>query len=102
MPTLRELIDADIKNIFMNTGDFAFQFLNARTGLNIGALFDNQFAVIIDDVESTAPAITVAAVDVPGVNHNDLFTDTETAIVYKVAGIQPDGTGLTLLVLTRN
>lgn len=102
MPTLKEVIDADIKTIFINTDDFAFQFLNARTSLTIGALFDNQFAVIIDDVESTAPAITVAVIDVPGIKHNDLFTDTETAIVYKVAGIQPDGTGLVLIVLTEN
>jgi len=97
--TLKDLLTSDIKTIFMNSDDFADEFLNARTGLTIGAIFDKEFIVVIDDVESSTPAITVADTDVPSIAHDDLFTNTETSVVYKVTGIQPDGNGLTLVTL---
>jgi hypothetical protein len=100
--TLRERIESDIKNVFMNNNHFADEFVNARTGLTVSVLFDKEFATIIEDVESAAPAITCADSDVPGVLHNDIFTDVITAVVYKVIGKQPDGTGLTLLILSVN
>ena len=100
--SLRDQILEDNKNVFMNPDDFGQLFFNVRTTENINVIFDNAFAVIIEDVESSAPAITVADVDIPGVRHNDIFTDLESSISYKVIGIQPDGTGITLLILTEN
>ncbi len=100
--TLKDLIATDIKNIFLNTDDFADEFVNARTALTISTIFDNEFQVIIDDVETTAPAITVADVDIPGVLHGDIFTRVEDSTVYNVTGIQPDGTGATVLVLSQD
>jgi hypothetical protein len=100
--TLRERIESDIKNVFMNNNHFADDFVNARTGLTISVLFDKEFIAIIEDVESAAPAITCADTDIPGVLHDDLFTYVDTAVVYKVIGKQPDGTGLTLLLLSEN
>ncbi len=100
--TLKDVMDADIKTVFLNADDFADEFVNDRTILTINALFDNEFIVVVDDVESTTPAITVADTDVLGVQHNDLFTDVVTSIVYKLVGIQPDGTGFTLLVLSQD
>jgi hypothetical protein len=86
----------------MNSDDFADEFTNARTATNINVIFDKEFVVVIDDVEASTPAITVADVDVPGITHGDLFTNVDTAIVYNVTGIQPDGTGITLVTLTLN
>lgn len=100
--TLRERIVDDIKTVFMNSEQFADDFVNNRTGLTISALFDKEFIAIIEDVESAAPAITCADSDVPGVLHNDTFTEVSTLVVYKVIGKQPDGTGLTLLLLSVN
>jgi hypothetical protein len=100
--TLKDVMDADIKDVFMNSDDFAFIFLNDRTGLEISVIFDNEFTVVIEDVEDTAPAITAADTDVVNVAHEDIFTDTATAIVYNVVGIQPDNTGLTILILSQD
>ena len=100
--SLRDQLTTDIKTVFMNPLDFADEFVNARTTLTINALFDKEFVVVIDDVESSTPAITVADTDVPGIVHDDLFTNVETSVVYKVTGIQPDGTGLTLVTLLIN
>ena len=98
--TLKELIISDIKTIHLNPDDFADVFTNARTALNINVIFDKEFVVIVEDIETSAPVITCADADIPGVEYGDLFTDTNTSIVYKVVGIQPDNTGVTLLVLS--
>ncbi|MEE9356244.1 MAG: hypothetical protein V3U75_11695 [Methylococcaceae bacterium] len=100
--TLRDRLETDIKNVFMNNTQFADDFVNARTGLTVSVIFDKEFTVLIDDVEGQSPAITCADSDVPGVLHDDLFTEVSTATVYKVTGKQPDGTGLTLLLLALN
>ncbi len=100
--TLKDLINTDIKNIFLNTNDFADEFVNARTTITINTIFDNEYQVIIDDVETTAPVIIVAEIDVPGVLHGDVFTRVEDSTVYNVTGIQPDGTGLIVLVLSQD
>lgn len=100
--SLNDIIEADAKNVFMNKDDFAREFTNTRTGLTINVLFDNAFIVVIGDVETTRPAITVASVDVPGVLHEDTFTNLTTSIVYKVKNIQPDGEGHTLLILSQD
>lgn len=100
--TLRERIANDIKTVFMNSEQFGDDFVNNRTGLTISVLFDKEFIAIIEDVEGSAPAITCADSDIPGVLHDDIFTDVSTAIAYKVIGKQPDGTGLTLLLLSQD
>jgi hypothetical protein len=86
----------------MDNTKFADDFVNARTGLTITVIFDKEFVVIIEDVEDSAPAMTVADTDIPGVRHGDTFTHVDTAIIYNVAGIQPDGTGITLIVLSQD
>lgn len=100
--TLRERIVSDIKNIFMDNSQFADDFVNARTGLTISALFDKEFVVIIEDVESAAPAMTVADTDIVGIRHGDTFTHVDTAIVYNVVSKQPDGTGMTLIIFSQD
>ena len=100
--TLNELLTSDIKTVFMNSDDFAYDFVNNRTTLTIGTIFDKEFIVIVDDVESTAPVIQVADTDVPGIIHGDTFTNVETSTVYNVTGISPDGTGLTLVTLSED
>jgi hypothetical protein len=102
MTTFKEYIAADIKNIFLNSSDFAEKFTNSRTAVDIDAIFDNAFITIIDDVESSTPAIVVADVDIPGVRHSDTFTRLLDSVVYKVWSIQPDGTGMTTILLTQD
>lgn len=86
----------------MDNTHFADDFVNGRTGLTISVLFDKEFTVIIEDVESAAPAITVADTDIPGIRHGDTFTEVSTSTVYNVVGKQPDGTGMTLVILSQD
>ncbi len=101
MATLKETITADIINVFMNTDDFAEGFTFSRTALSVASIFDNEFTVIVDDVESSAPAITVNDSDITGIIHGDTFTRDSDSTVYNVIGIQPDGTGVTVVILSQ-
>ena len=63
------------------------------------ALFDRQFQLVGDPagVESFAPALTCLATDVATAAHGDVLTvDGDD---YTVRSIQPDGTGVTVLIL---
>lgn len=100
--TLRARITSDIKSIFMNNEQFADDFVFSRSGLTISGLFDKEFILVVDDVETTAPALTVADSDIVGIIHGDTLTEVSTSIVYNVTGIQPDGTGVTLVILSQD
>ena len=64
------------------------------------AIFDNDFlAVDLDEseVESTEPTLLARTADVSGLAHGDSLTIS--AVSYTVRGIQPDGTGMTQIML---
>lgn len=63
-------------------------------------IFDNDFlAVDLDEseVESTEPTLLARTSDVSGLAHGDSLTIS--AVSYTVRGIQPDGTGMTQIML---
>jgi len=65
------------------------------------AIFDNDFlAVDVDEseVESTEPTLLARTADVSGLAHGDSLTIS--AVSYTVRGIQPDGTGMTQIMLS--
>ena len=64
-------------------------------------IFDNDFlAVDLDEseVESTEPTLLARTADVSGLAHGDSLTIG--AVSYTVRGIQPDGTGMTQIMLS--
>ena len=64
-------------------------------------IFDNDFlAVDLDEseVESTEPTLLARTSDVSGLAHGDSLTIS--AVSYTVRGIQPDGTGMTQIMLS--
>jgi hypothetical protein len=64
------------------------------------AIFDNDFlAVDVDEseVESSEPTLLARTADVSGLAHGDSLTIS--AVSYTVRGIQPDGTGMTQIML---
>jgi len=69
---------------------------------SIKVLFDNDFKVIdlSTGIESAAPAVTCKTSDVASVKHND--TLVISSVTYYVSGIQQDGTGITILILSRD
>lgn len=72
-----EEVETEVRGIF----DDAFTGLSAYTG----------------QVETSSPQFSVASADVVGIEHGD--TITINSQIYTVKGLQPDGTGLTVIIL---
>jgi hypothetical protein len=101
MTTFKDDLLTD-RDIFLDDDEFAEEFVFSRSGATIKCIFNNAFVVVLDDVESTAPAIeAVKDSDITGIIHGDTLTRVSTGIVYKVTGVQPDGTGMTMVLLSQ-
>ena len=84
---------------FLNVDEFATAATwNAGT---IYGIFDNGYlgvpAGVVVDLESAATSYHCQTADVSTAVHGD--TITINAVVYTIVGIQPDGTGMTTLIL---
>ncbi len=66
-------------------------------GVALTALFDDEYATALDAVAGSAPVLMVQTSDVPAVALGAAVLLDSTS--YTVIGIQPDGTGITRLVL---
>ncbi|MFA6054034.1 MAG: hypothetical protein WC769_01540 [Thermodesulfovibrionales bacterium] len=65
----------------------------------VTVIFDNNFLVVLDGVESTKPAATLktsVALDL-GMKHKDQITINDK--LYQITSIQDDGAGITTLLL---
>ena len=89
----------------MFTEDFSEFFISSELADNatidsatVAGIFDNQF-VEVNGIEGVRPVFTCSESEVSSIAHGDAVTLKATS--YKVAGIQPDGTGLTSLVLEK-
>ena len=65
-------------------------------GSSVGALFDNGFSSAFD-IAGSGPRITLPTSSAPSAALGDAVT--VSGVSYTVAGIEPDGTGLTVLRL---
>lgn len=98
--TLKDDLTSDL-DIFLNNEEFAIEVTYNLTTFN--GIYDNAF---IDDqqggiqAETLDPQIMVKTSDVSGLTHGE--TMTVNSVAYKVREIQPDGTGLTRILLTRD
>jgi hypothetical protein len=100
MSTFKEDLTNDLE-IFLNSDEFAVDV--TYLGDTIQGIFDDEFSSAVQGemgVESTVPQVLVRTSDVPNVAHSQEMTINST--VYKVIGIQPDGTGMTLLLLSKD
>lgn len=72
-------------------------------GNSIDVQFYNEYdaAVIFDlEVESASPQAIARDSDIPNIAHGSEVTIN--SVVYKVRGVQPDGKGMTLLILSKD
>ncbi len=70
---------------------------NATIGsATVAGIFENQFVEVMG-IEAVRPVFTCDEANVSSIAHGDALTIKSTS--YQVAGIQPDGTGLTSLIL---
>ena len=81
---------------FFNAADFAVQA--TVRGRTINIIFDEQY-IDVEGVESSQPAATCQSADVADVEQDDALTVQGRE--FRIIGIQPDGTGVTVLRLQR-
>lgn len=91
----------DDLNIFIDEDEFAVDvILNSVT---IQGIFDNEFLVAVEGevgVETTSPQAQFKTTDVSSAVHGDIMTID--SVDYNIIGIQPDGTGMTLILLSQD
>ena len=64
----------------------------------VTGIFESQF-VEVNGIEGVRPVFTCAALDVVDLGHEKSLVINKQK--YRVAGVQPDGTGLTSLILEK-
>lgn len=82
--------------------DAAFSHAGGQASI-IKVIFDNDFKAVnlaTGEVESTGPQAVCKTSDVSNAVHGD--TLTVGCISYYIIGIQPDGTGITILFLSKD
>lgn len=62
------------------------------------AIFDNDF-IVSGDVESRVPALTARTIDAVSMTRESVVELGSAS--YRVKSVQPDGTGMTILILKR-
>jgi len=88
---------AEDLNVFMNIAEFAETA--TLDGVVVHGLFDGAYTQAFDGMAATASAFTLASADCSS-------TTTASVLVhggktYRVRSVQPDGTGISLLLLER-
>jgi len=85
---------------FLNTAEHATSAIYNSSVL-VG-IFDNDYILAGDEfgVQSTAPAFSCPSAKIPLIAHGDTLTIDSKG--YTVRGVQPDGTGMTVIILEDN
>ncbi|MFA4871379.1 MAG: hypothetical protein WC623_24485 [Pedobacter sp.] len=92
---------AEDLNIFLNSSELGT--VAAYGGNSFNVQFFDEFEssqVFGSEAETSSPSAIVKDSDVIGITHGATITINNTA--YKVRGIQPDKTGLTILILSKD
>lgn len=92
----------DLTPFFDTVNGFA-ETVTYQGSSQIDVIFDDAFVNVgvgqLGGVESRKPACLAREADVPNVAHG--HTVKRGAVTYHVIGVEPDGTGVTLLVLEK-
>lgn len=100
--SLGNLITSDL-DIFFSSDGFAVQA--TYEGRIINVIFDSEYQALEMlgggvGVESSSPSALCKTSDVSNAKHGDTLTISGTT--YYVTGVQPDGTGITRLLLSKD
>lgn len=100
--TFQSQMAADLSVFFADYGVSA-TYTHAAVPATISVIFDNEYVPMNlggVEVESLGPAATCKSSDVSAAAHGD--TLTVDSVTYYIKGIHPDGTGITLLILSKD
>jgi hypothetical protein len=110
--TLKQDLTGDLP-IFFNADEFAtaaiydgyIESAGGRTAVSvaINVIFDDPFEAVsplTGEVELTKPQAATPASNIPDGAHGE--TLTINGMVYKIIGIQPDGAGQVILILSKD
>lgn len=84
---------------FFDTGDFAVSGVYSGTGATIKGILDASYDEAMGRLQSSRPLFTCATADVSAAAHGQTLTIGSTA--YTIRGVEPDGTGITVLRLEK-
>ena len=93
MPTI---LDEDLSEIF---SDEDVSDIAVIAGIDVSGIFKSQYIEILD-ISTYAPVFTGASSDLSGVLIDEVITIKSQ--LFSVADIQPDGSGVTQLILSKN
>ena len=99
--TFKDDMLTDLDDTFLDNEEFAVDI--TYNALTIQGVFDNEFSSAVEGemgIESTVPQVFVKSSDVSSAAHGE--TMAIDSVVYKIIGIQPDGTGMTLILLSED
>jgi len=104
--TLKADMLTDIADVFLDTDEFADEAVWVDSGdesHTINGIFDEESEQVNPAdgmIETTAPQFECASADVSGASRGDSVTVSGTT--YYIIAIQPDGTGMTTLILSKD
>lgn len=84
---------------FLRTQDHGTAAVYSGTGATINGILEATYDEALGRVQASKPEFLCRTADVPAAAHGQ--TLTIGAQVYKICGVEPDGTGLTLLKLEK-
>lgn len=86
-------------SLYLRTADFGTAAVYSGSGATINGILDADYDEAMGRVQASTPLFACATADVANATHGQ--TLTVGATVYKIVGVEPDGTGMTVLRLEK-
>lgn len=96
----------DLTDVFLADAGFgeSFTWTHAGTAATKTGVWDDPYttATATGKLEASNPSVLLKTAEITGVAHNDTVLRASDSTTWIVRGIQPDGAGVTRLILSRN
>lgn len=86
-------------SLYFRIDDFGTSAVYSGSGATIKGILDAEYNEAMGRVQASQPVFACATTDVASATHGQTLTIGAT--VYKIVGVEPDGTGMTVLRLER-